>query len=195
MIKTKERKRKKVGWKKNPKTTWTLISKKKKVSKEECAGTFWAAPVSELLPIVFSPFLEEKFLVDPGIKHLSPLTFFFPLPLPTKHPLKLLSFHFSFLNFPSSLKSLQTTHPYRQIWGVINFFSYHLIDAINNGKGDFFFFFLPDREWQRRTYSSTVDIQHYKDIITIRSLLKSQIWFKFIFFLWKRFLKRRYTTL
>ena len=79
--------------------------RKKKVSKEECARVFWAAHVSELLPQVFSPFWEKNILVGPRRKHLGP-PHFFPLPLPTKHTLKLLSLNFSLLNFLSSLKFL-----------------------------------------------------------------------------------------
>ena len=46
-------------------------------------------------------------LVGPDRKHMAPWQNF-PLPLPTKHQLKLLYFQFSLLNFLSSLKSFQT---------------------------------------------------------------------------------------
>ena len=39
---------------------------------------------------------------------------FFPSPFPTKQLLKILSLHFSLLNFPSSLKSLQTNIPLKR---------------------------------------------------------------------------------
>ena len=51
---------------------------------------------------------RENFLVNSRRKHQAlPLLF----PLPTKNPLKMLSLHFSLLNFPSSLKSLHTNIP------------------------------------------------------------------------------------
>ena len=53
---------------------------------------------------------QPSFLPILGRKHLNPATFF-SLPIPIKQPLKMLSLHFFLLNFPSSLKSLQTNIP------------------------------------------------------------------------------------
>ena len=62
----------------------------------------------------FSPHFGEKTFWWAQEKTLGPYHIFFPLSLPTKHPLKLLSLHFSLLNFPSSLKSLQTINGERE---------------------------------------------------------------------------------
>ena len=75
MIKTKNETKKK------PKQReCALISNReetKNVSKEECVGAFWATHVSDFLPLVFSPFWGENFLVGLGRKHLNPTIFFF----------------------------------------------------------------------------------------------------------------------
>ena len=64
-----------------------------------CTWAFWSAQI-ELFSHQFSPYFG-----GPGRKHPGPTTFF-PSSLPTKQLLKMLSLHFSLLNFPSSLKSL-----------------------------------------------------------------------------------------
>ena len=112
--KRKKKKKKSEIKQKNPKQhECAQISDKeetKNVSKEECVGAFWAAHVSELLPQLFPLFWGENFLVARE-ENTWTSSHFFPLSLPTKHPLKLLSLHFSLLNLPSSLKSLQTNTP------------------------------------------------------------------------------------
>ena len=62
--KNKIKKEKKVGWKKKSWNIMNINREKKKVSKKEYTGAFWAAHVSELFPIVFFPFWKE----NPGRK-------------------------------------------------------------------------------------------------------------------------------
>ena len=59
---------------------------------------------------VFS-ILRRNILVGLGKKTSRFNYFFFPLSLPTKHTLKILSLYFSLLNFSFPLKSLQTNIP------------------------------------------------------------------------------------
>ena len=61
----------------------------------KCTWAFSSIKEIKLSPLAFSPFLGDNILVDLG----------------RKHPLKFLFLYFSLLNFPSSLKSLQTNMP------------------------------------------------------------------------------------
>ena len=66
--------------------------------------------ISPAFPSQFSPHFGENILVSSGRKHSDSITFF-SFPLPTKHPLKNISLHFSPFNFQFYLKSLQTNIP------------------------------------------------------------------------------------
>ena len=76
---------------------------KKKNNRQEqhpcvlCTWAFWLAQIE-----LFS----TSFLLILGVRGENTRATFFPSCLLTKQPLKMLSFHFSLLNFPSSLKSL-----------------------------------------------------------------------------------------
>ena len=76
---------------------------KKKNNRQEqhpcalCTWAFWLAQIE-----LFS----TSFLHILGVRGENTRATFFPSRLPTKQPLKMLSFPFSLLNFPSSLKSL-----------------------------------------------------------------------------------------
>jgi len=77
---------------------WVWRSLCRTVSKEECVGPFWVAHVSEFLPLVFSPFWGENFLMGPGRKHLDP-TIFFSAPSTNLTPIKTFFFQLFSLKF------------------------------------------------------------------------------------------------
>ena len=90
-------------------TSQRKMRKKKKKRKKKTTGknnahVHYAHGHFGQLKLSFSP---TSFLLILGAQreHPGPTTFF-PSPLPTKQLLKMLSLHFSLLNFPSSLKSL-----------------------------------------------------------------------------------------
>ena len=94
--------RRKRNWKKKKKKKARMPTKKKNNRQEQhpcvlCTWAFWLAQIE-----LFS----TSFLLILGVRGENTRATFFPSRLPTKQPLKMLSFHFSLLNFPSSLKSL-----------------------------------------------------------------------------------------
>ena len=117
--KKEKRKKKKEKRRGNVPTAQESIKKRKKEKNEKrkerncpcvSARTFLSIKQPYFLPLVFSPFWGEKFLVGPGRKHPSP-PFIFLSPHPTKHTPKNFFFPFSFQNFPSNLFHLQTNTP------------------------------------------------------------------------------------
>ena len=76
----------------------------------KCTWAFSLVQQIKLSPPSFLHIFGENILVSSGRKYSGFITFF-SFPLPTKHPLKNISLHFSPLNFQFYLKSLQTNIP------------------------------------------------------------------------------------
>ena len=115
--KNKRNKKKKSEMKQKKKTqnnvnVQRLVTEKerKKLAKKNVQGHFGQLMLVNFSS-KFSPHFGKKIFWWAWEKNTWVQPHFFPLSLPTKHTLKLLSLHFSLLNFPSSLKSLQTNTP------------------------------------------------------------------------------------